>query len=155
MSRRRLYSTHNYYGWVTQNNLDDLCDEKRFVFKRFDSLTSLLGISHTRHAKQKAKDMFSDMMQMVAADMIEDRVSFVFPRRRSGYMYLGNINNEPGSERYESHVFNDFKIVGGKIANSSITKRLNGQKTYRFKMTREWIGKLRSAQYSGKQYVER
>lgn len=86
--------------------------------------------------------------------MIELRSVFVFPKRKFGFMGIRNVSNDPDSEKYLADVLSDFIVPGGKITLDPLIKKVNGGKSYRFKMTRRRKAKIKELQRSGTRYVE-
>ena len=153
MARNKFINREDYRGFITENNLDDLVDEQRFPWKPWTTLKEFLGIAHDRAAKQKAKDIFCDMMQMVATDMIDDRAVFVFPKRNFGFMRIGDVSVDDREKKYFRRVENDFKVPGGMVYLDRLVTRVNGGKMYRFKMVGPLMRRLRENRFKGIQYV--
>jgi hypothetical protein len=151
---RRWFSSRSWSGFVKINNLDDVIDRKRFVFRNFVQLKDVTRQARERDAELKTKEMISDLFVMIANDMIDDRAVFVFPLQRFGFMRIGDIGNDPGGERYFKRIEDDFLIPGGKIHVDQMIRKLNGNKDYRFKMVRPLHDRLRENRYKGVRYVE-
>lgn len=143
--------TGSWVGIVRTNDLDDLLDAKRFPPK--ESLGEILGMNEDR-ALKLARRMVKSFFKHLAISMIEDRTKFVLPVKNFGVMRIGNISEDPGSERYFVDPENDFKVAGGKIYLTEDVLKRNGSRMYRFKLVHKYIKILREKRNSRVRYLE-
>lgn len=154
MSKTRWFSSPQWSGFVKQNNLDDVIDLQKGGRRSFKDLKSLLGVKREREAERISKEVLSDFFELVARDMIMDRSVFIFPAHSFGYMRIGDIGKDAASKDLFKRVEDDFMIPGGRIYTREMIKKVNGGKTYRFKMVTPLLQMLREEQHKGKRYVE-
>lgn len=143
--RTRYFRTPSAARFVRVANLDDLLGSHDY---------KELGPAQKRQARQAAKELFVTMMGMVADDMVENKASFVFPRRDFGFMRIGDISADCGGYRYVGSVKNDFRYYGGKVFLNKIVRGCNGGKLYRFKLIRKRHQRMLELIQYGRNYAE-
>tara|TARA_Y100001956_G_C4099600_1_gene176977 strand:- start:610 stop:1053 length:444 start_codon:yes stop_codon:yes gene_type:complete len=84
--KRFWFDTGSFY--YIRNNVEDILNIKRFK-SPFKSFKEVCRTKTERKGKQIAKDMFTDMMQMIADDLIKNDY-FVLPRKNFGYMTIAD-----------------------------------------------------------------
>jgi hypothetical protein len=152
--KTKWFSSSSYSGFIKVNTLDDMIDLNRFPFRSFKTIKEVTRKTNERTAELKAKQILSDFFGMVAHDMIDDRAVFLLPVKRFGFMRIGDIGRDPGAERYNARIQDDFMVPGGKIHLDPLIKKINGGKDYRFKMIRPLHERLRENKYKGVRYVK-
>lgn len=69
-------------------------------------------------------------------------------------MRIGDIGNDPGGNKYNKRIQDDFLVPGGKVHLDPLIRRVNGGKDYRFKMIQPLLKRLRNNKIKGTRYVE-
>lgn len=130
-------------------NVDDLVDLKKNRTYSIKNYKEIFGVDRERKGKQLAKDMFTDMMKMMADDMIEKNYAVVFPYHKFGYMSVAdnskinksfNFNIETSSHGSGLKLYLDPKI--GK----------NNKKLYRARFVRPLRHKVAALERAGHKY---
>lgn len=144
--KTRVFRLPGHSIFVRQNNVEDLLGPGRHpIFKT-------LGPKKDREARQAAKDLFCMMMSMVAEDMVENNAVFVLPRQNFGFMRIGDVARD--GDKTALDVRNDFLYFGGRITLDDIVRRCNGDRIFRFKLTRPRSNRLRELVEIGHRYAE-
>ena len=117
--KRFWYREGSFYH--VRNNMEDILNVNRFKapFKDFKEITKE---KTERKGKQIAKDMFTDMMGMIADDLINNDY-FVFPKRKFGYI---TITDTADPER-DDYIYNIS--TGGSIYTPIIKLERSSLKT--------------------------
>jgi len=85
MKLKRFWYTEGSFYYV-RNNVSDILNINRFKAP-FTSFKEVTKESTERKGKQIAKDMFTDMMSMMAEDLIKNDY-FIFPKKNFGYITI-------------------------------------------------------------------
>lgn len=153
MSKEKLYHLPEGVRSVIINNIDDLVNSHSWGKRSCSSVKKAMEMDNEREARQKAKDMFCDMMGMVAEDMVERNNTFVFPRREFGFMYIGNVRRL--SPHYPYVVRFDGFMPGGRVVLSNKIRQINRGRFYRFKLIRRRHARIMRLMENGHRYVDR
>ena len=118
--KHKKFLGYNNTGLVTLryevNNLDDLFNTKRFEFD--DYFMHMFQTKNERTGIKKAKDLFTEMMEMIAEDMIYNNSVFIFPYPRFGDMWVADIGNR-GILNYRYNIDTDGAVYSLKIGISN------------------------------------
>lgn len=96
------------------NYIDDVLNVERQKKRSFTDFKELLGLHREREAKQKAKDVFTDFLKLLADDLIDNNEIFVFPKRGFGYIKIANTAN-PRRKDYFYDIESEGKIFTPKL----------------------------------------
>jgi len=165
MSRFKVFYDNGEQIFYKINTLDDLLDLQRFSTYRFKKFHELLGYedsknrNNERAAKRKAKAVVSDLIKMIATEMIEENMVYIFPMRNFGYMRVANMTNKFPDKEIKNH-YHQMKVFGannGKyycpvIILSDLVKYANGNKYYRVRFSRVFNKKLGRCIINGNTY---
>jgi hypothetical protein len=102
-----------------------------------------------RQALKKAKDMFTDMMKLMADDLIYNNYAIVFQYLNFGYMSVAEVKNE--YENYKFDIETQGKQYGLRLFLSPDIGRAN-KKRYKGKFVRTQKEKLKEQISKGHTY---
>lgn len=101
------------FKYFVSNVNDYIKLEKDKKTEVISSYKKIFKVDREKKAQQLAKDMFTDMMKMMAADMIERNDAVVFPYRNFGYMCVSDVSSKIKNPRFD--VLSGGKIYGLKL----------------------------------------
>lgn len=130
------------------NNVEDLYNTDRF--KTDMKFSEMLNTSKERDAKRKARKLFTEMMEMIADDLIYNNDNFVFPFREFGSMCVTDIASR-GILNYRYKYDTDGAIYGLKVGLSKRVRDHN-LKFYRGRFNRENQNKVNELIAQGHRY---
>ncbi len=148
MSKTKYYTDGGFF--YKSNRIDDLFDHNRFYSLSLDEIKKLTGKTTEREAKKVCKDLFTEMMEMISVDIIENNDCFVFPLVKMGYIGISETT-DIDREDYVFNIDTGGKTYGSRIVLDKRNLKRN-KKHYRFRLTRENHIKLQEAIENGMRY---
>lgn len=154
MAKRIRFSKQGFTAWITRNTSEDALSLRygKMVRKHkvIPSFKALFDTRTEREGKQIAKDLLSRMCELLAKDLVEQHDIFILPKRETGYLRIGRIDQheEPGRYRYD--IRTDGVTYGGLVILDELVHRVNGGKRYFFKLTQPWIRRIRELRSHGR-----
>lgn len=142
MAIRRRYHTDKGVFWVTRLNLDDL-------FGSGIDLCKVLKMKREREARQLAKDIFSDMCQRMATDMVQDQSVFVFPHYKFGFVRIADLSRFMNTAKYHYDLRYEGKVFGPVVVLNNMIRRVNGGRNYGLKLIGPFMQKIRDLRATG------
>lgn len=130
-------------------NVDDLIDLKKNRTYSINNYKEIFGVDRERKAKQLAKDMFTDMMKMMADDMIEKNYAIVFPYHKFGYMSVAD--NSKINPEFNFNIETNGHGSGLKLCLDHRIGR-NSKKLYRARFVQPLRQKVAEMERAGHKY---
>jgi len=150
MSKRKYWKNEDGGFFYKINYLDDILDISRFKKRRFKDFKELLKLRTEREAKKKAKDVFTDFLECMSEDLIEQNDAFVLPIIKMGYL---KISDTADPKRID---FRYDQTAGGKIYTPrlKLDKRitLKNKKHYRVRFNQKIRMKMFQLIQNGHKY---
>lgn len=98
MPKNKYWKDNESGFYYKVNYLDDILDLSRFKNRKFKDFKELLSLKTEREAKKKAKDVFTDFLELMVDDLIESNDIFVLPIINMGYLKITNTANPERSD---------------------------------------------------------
>lgn len=131
-------------------NVKDLVKIIHDVGNEIEKYKDVFNTKTEREGVQKAKDMFTDMMIMMADDMIHSNYAIVFPYKEFGFMYVGDVSM-PDHPNYQFDIETNGKVNGLVLRLHQRLNRFNN-KFYKGKFVRPLKNKVYELTKNGHAY---
>lgn len=133
------------------NYIDDVLDLERFTKRSFTDFKGLLGMPREREAKQKAKDVLTSFLKVLAQDLIVNNEIFIFPVRNFGYVKITNTAN-PRRKDYFYDIESEGKIFTPKLTLDNRLLKIN-KKHYKLRFNQVLRIQMMNLIQSGHKYI--
>lgn len=146
----RRYNTAGRVTFARQNNLDHVLDITRTYHwqKRVRSWAELFGEPHERQAKQRAKDLFERMLELIFEDLLKGDC-FIFPERDFGFLTIADLDRFMDTDHYTYDLRYDGKTYGTVVVLSKLMRSVIGGKRYFLVPTQRNMKRIRDLRERG------
>ena len=131
-------------------NVEDLVSLKLNPTYKIKNYKSIFKITDEKIATQKAKELFTEMLVMMAHDMIEKNYAIVFPFQDFGYMAVHDVSNV-NDPNYRFQIETNGKHNGLKLCLKERLSKYN-KKHYNARFVRPLRTKLLELTKAGHTY---